>query len=87
MVGVAVNVTGVPAQTGLADSAMVMLTALPGLMKISILVDAPVPQVLVPKTETFPLVVKGPKSTVIEFVLVPEMMVLPEGTLQTYPVA
>ena len=87
MTGVAVNTTDELAQIVSSDTVMEMLTGLPGVMKISIEDDAPEAQVSVPNTETFPLTAEGPKFTMIEFVLEPETIVLPEGTLQTYPVA
>ena len=45
----------------------------------------PLPQEFVPVTETLPEVI--PKVTVILFVLVPDVMTVPGGTVQLYPVA
>ena len=87
LTGVAVNTTDELAQIVSSDTVMEMLTGLPGVMIISIEDDAPAAQVSVPNTETFPFTAEGPKFTVIEFVLKPETIVQPEGTLQTYPVA
>ena len=48
---------------------------------------APFPQALVPKTVTLPEEADELKSTWIELVFAPEVMVAPAGTVQVYPVA
>jgi len=78
--GVGVNVTLVPVQIVVAEAEIVTDGVTVGLIVIVLVLLVPLPHVLTGVTVTLPPEVA--KVTVIEFVLAPEVIVAPVGSVQ-----